>query len=137
MNKQAESAIRKMATDLPPSTKSGFVRLMFPAIQDARKAGHTIKAVWECLRSHNPSLGYKEFCIYIKRIQKTATRRQTAPVVEKKPESETGKNRRGNFDPLTNLKRVEATRPGFYYQGTEDLEELIHGRKEHHGKQKR
>ena len=136
MNPEIDFAIRKMARSLP-RTKSGFVRLMLPAIQDARMAGHTIKAVWECLRSQNPSLGYKEFCIYLRRMENRTTLTQTAPTLGKKPESERVKIQRANFDPLTNLKRVEATRPGFHYQGTEDLKELIHGRKDHHGKQKR
>ena len=136
MNPEIHFAIRKMASSLP-GTKSGFVRLMLPAIQDARRAGHTIKAVWECLRSQNPSLGYKEFCIYLRRMERRTRPTQTAPTMGKKPESEPVKIQGANFDPLTNLKRVEATRQGFHYQGTEDLKELIHGRRDHHGKQKR
>jgi len=41
---EAESALRTMAKDLHPTTKSGFVRVMLPAIEDALKAGHTRKA---------------------------------------------------------------------------------------------
>ena len=54
MNKEAEFAIRRMATDLAPTTKSGFVRAMLPAIEEALNAGHTIKAIWERLSSSNP-----------------------------------------------------------------------------------
>jgi hypothetical protein len=138
MNKEAEFAIRRMATDLAPTTKSGFVRAMLPAIEEARNAGHTIKAIWERLRVQTPSLSYKEFCVYIRRIQERAVRMQTATHVGRKSESEVGKPGKAGFDPLKNLRRVEATRPGFQYRGTENLEELIHGiKKDDHGKQKR
>jgi hypothetical protein len=137
MNKEAEFAIQRMASNPPPRTKSDFVRLMLPTIQDALRVGHTIKAIWECLRIQNPSLGYKEFCVYIRRIQKRAAGMRTAPPPGTKAQAEVGKQRKADFDPLKNLKRVEANRPGFQYQGTEDLQELIHGRKDHHEEQKR
>src|SRR5271157_1392728 len=111
---------------------------MLPAIEEALNAGHTIKAIWDRLRVQTPSLSYKEFCVYIRRIQKRAVRMQTAPYLGRKLDTEVGKQRKAGFDPLRNLRRVEATRPGFQYRGTEDLEELIHGRKkDDHGKQKR
>ena len=91
MNKEAEFAIRRMATDLAPTTKSGFVRAMLPAIEEALNAGHTIKAIWDRLRVQTPSLSYKEFCVYIRRIQKRAVRMQTAPHVGRKSEAEVGK----------------------------------------------
>ncbi|MGH9864903.1 MAG: hypothetical protein ACRD4H_05745, partial [Candidatus Acidiferrales bacterium] len=140
MNDEAKSRMLEMARDVP-STKSGFVRFMLPAIEDALTAGHTIKAVWECLRTQNPSLGYKELCVYLRRIQKSPTRSQTARTSGKKQtvqvDTEAGKKGRADFDPLANLRRAEATRPGFHYRGTEDLEELVHGRKDHHGKPER
>ena len=33
-------------------------------------------------------------------------------------------------DPLANLRKVEASRPGFHFRGTENLDVLVHGRRE-------
>jgi hypothetical protein len=33
-------------------------------------------------------------------------------------------------DPLANLRKVEASRPGFHYRGTENLDVLVYGRRE-------
>jgi len=74
MIEEAESALRTMAKNLHPTTKSGLVRVLLPAIEDALKAGHTIKAVWQQLHEHNPALGYKEFCVYLARLRKRAHR---------------------------------------------------------------
>jgi len=53
MIEEAESALRTMAKDLYPITKSGFVRVMLPAIEDALRGGHTRKAVWQRLHQQN------------------------------------------------------------------------------------
>ncbi|PYV57149.1 MAG: hypothetical protein DMG98_11105 [Acidobacteria bacterium] len=58
-----------MARDLHPTNKSGFVRVMLPAIEDALRAGHTRKAVWQQLHEQNPALGYKR----VLRIPRTTT----------------------------------------------------------------
>jgi hypothetical protein len=40
-------------------------------------------------------------------------------------------------DPLVNLRRVEQSRPGFHYRGTENLDVLVHGRRESREQTKR
>jgi hypothetical protein len=40
-------------------------------------------------------------------------------------------------DPLVNLRRVEACRPGFHYRGTENLDVLVYGRREAREQSKR
>lgn len=115
MIKEAESALRTMARDLHPTNKSGFVRVMLPAIEDALKAGHTRKAVWQQLREHNPALGYKEFCVYLGRLRKRANQPTALRGEEKAPTAiptEVSHTSPPEFDPLANLRRAEANRPG-------------------------
>ena len=137
MIEEAESALRTMSKDLHPTTKSGFVRVMLPAIEDALRAGHTSKAVWQRLHQQNPALGYKEFCVYLGRLRKRAhqptafRREEKAPTVTPTQVSHTSLP---EFDPLANLRRAEANRPGFHYRGTEDLHELVYGTKKNCGK---
>jgi hypothetical protein len=137
MIKEAESALRTMARDLHLTTKSGFVRVMLPAIEDALKAGHTRKAVWQQLHEQNPALGYKEFCVYLGRLRKRA-HQPTALRSEEKAlmliPNQVSHTSPPEFDPLANLRRAEANRPGFHYRGTEDLHELVYGTKKIHSK---
>ena len=137
MIEEAESALRTMAKDLHPITKSGFVRVMLPAIEDALKAGHTRKAVWQQLHEHNRGLGYKEFCVYLARLRKRAHQPTALRGEEKAPTAtptQVSDSSPPEFDPLANLRRAEANRPGFHYRGTEDLHELVYGTKKNCGK---
>lgn len=137
MIEEAESALRTMARDLHPTTKSGFVRVMLSAIEGALQAGHTRKAVWRQLHEQNPALGYKEFCVYLVRLRKRA-HRPTALRSEEKAATaipaEVSHTSPPEFDPLANLRRAEANRSGFHYRGTEDLHELLYGTKQNCGK---
>jgi hypothetical protein len=40
-------------------------------------------------------------------------------------------------DPLANLRKVEASRPGFHYRGTENLDVPVYGRRESREQSKR
>ncbi len=113
MTESAKSAVEFMARELPPATKSGFVRAMLPAIEDALSAGHTMKAIWEQVQKYNSALGYKEFSVYVRRIRRRPAN-QTAPITGKKTavEEETrgslGKRRRCR-------KRHERANPQSYH----------------------
>ncbi len=122
-----------------PSTKSGLVRSLLPEIEAAIQAGHTIKRIWERIHQQETTLSYRVFWLALKRLRAKESK-STAPANgEKGPtQSVLPENRRiSEFDPLANVKQAQATRPGFHYRGTEDLEELVHGRKNNHGQQKR
>jgi hypothetical protein len=137
MIKEAESALRALARDIRPTTKSGFVRVMLPAIEGALNAGHTRKAVWQQLREQNPALGYKEFCVYLGRLHKRAHQPTALRGEEKAPAAtptQVSNASSPEFDPLENVRRAEADRRGFYYRGTEDLHELVYGTKKIRGK---
>ncbi len=40
-------------------------------------------------------------------------------------------------DPAANFRRVEASRPGFHFRATHDVDVLVHGRRESHKQNKR
>src|SRR6266496_2234261 len=122
-----------------PITKSGLVRSLLPEIDAALQAGHTIKTIWERIHQQETTLSYRVFWLALKRLRAKESK-STAPANGEKAPTQglpPEKSRTSEFDPLANVKEAEATRPGFYYRGTEDLEELVYGRKNNHGKQKR
>ena len=122
-----------------PTTKSGLVRSLLPEIEAAIRAGHTIKRIWERIHQRETTLSYRVFWLALKRLRANESK-PTAPANGEKGPTQSllpEKSRTSEFDPLANVKRAQATRQGFYYRGTEDLEELVHGRNNNHDKQKR
>src|SRR5947207_3400878 len=111
-----------------PITTSGLVRSLLPEIDAALQAGHTIKAIWEKIHQQETRLSYRVFWLALKRLRAKQSK-STAPANgEKGPTQDVlpEKSRTSEFDPLANVKEAEATRQGFYYRGTEDLEELVY-----------
>ena len=122
-----------------PITKSGLVRSLLPEIDAALQAGHTIKTIWERIHQQETTLSYRVFWLALKRLRAKELK-PTAPANGEKGPTQSvlpEKSRTSEFDPLANVKRAQATRQGFYYRGTEVLEELVHGRNNNHDKQKR
>src|SRR6266699_1809941 len=122
-----------------PSTRSGLVRSLLPEIEAALQAGHTIKTIWQRIHQQETTLSYRVFWLALKRLRANESK-TTAPANGEKGPTQRAlpdKNSTTEFDPLANVKEAEATRQGFYYRGTEDLEELVYGRNNNHGKQKR
>ena len=122
-----------------PITRSGLVRSLLPEIDAALRAGHTIKTIWERIHQQETTLSYRVFWLALKRLRAKESK-STAPTNGEKGPTQGALPqdiRTSEFDPLANVKEAEATRSGFHYRGTEDLEELVHGRKNNHGKQKR
>jgi len=122
-----------------PITRSGLVRSLLPEIDAALQAGHTIKTIWERIHQQETTLSYRVFWLALKRLRAKGSKSTASASGEKGPTQSLlpEKSRTSEFDPLANVKQAEATRPGFYYRGTEDLEELVYGRKNNHGQQKR
>jgi hypothetical protein len=121
---EALDALRKEL----PQAKTGLVKRCLPQIEEALKAGHSRKAVWETLHHERSDLGYKEFCVYLGRLRRAkarapedSQRKQSvpAPCPEQPP----------IHDPFANLRRAEAERTVFNYRSTRDLDELVYGKK--------
>ena len=133
-NSNHDATVRALAAQ-KPATRAGLVRSLIPQIEVALQCGHTITTVWKAVRQEDKGFSYKLFCLYLQRIRSKNVK-PTARTGPEKTELKSPQNSEPQLDPLANLKLAETTRSGFYYRGTENLEELIHGRKDRHGKQK-
>ena len=132
MTDQLKDAIRTMRAKTQP-TKSGLVRTLIPDIEEALMAGYRLKTIWQWVRDNGLEVTYPQFCMYLQRERKKNAR--TAPTRGRKAEAEVPGAPADRFDPLANLLRRRASRPGFHYRGTEDLDVLVHGRKKDDGQQ--
>jgi|GraSoiStandDraft_32_1057276.scaffolds.fasta_scaffold1068529_2 hypothetical protein len=134
MTEHAKQAIRTITAEVQ-LTKTGFVRALIPEIEEALAAGYNLKAIWERIRTQRSDLTYSQFCLYLRRIRKKPVR--AAAASGRKGDVDVASNLPDGFDPLANIRRLEAARPGFHYRGTQDLAILVHGRKRDDGKQSR
>ena len=132
MTDQLRNAIRTMRAKTQP-TKSALVRTLIPEIEEALIAGYRLKTIWQWVRDNGLDVTYPQFCTYLFRERKKSSR--TAAPRGKKAEAEVPGAPADGFDPLANLRRRQASRPGFHYRGTEDLDILVHGRKKDDGQQ--
>jgi hypothetical protein len=123
-----------------PGTKTGFIRRALPRIDEALAEGYSLKEIWLRVREAGLDVKYKHFCTYVSRVRgpgvrtvrpkdKTDQYPVSAVVTEAQEPTELVKR-----DPFANLRRVEAERPVFNYRGTQDLEELVYGKRKLHKK---
>lgn len=120
--------------DRVPKTRVGFVQHYLARIEASMAAGHSVKDIWEYSRERGFDVSYNDFCKYLRMVRSRKKpgriRSRPDPQLPSKPASarETPPEPPGH-DPLANWRRVEANRFKFDYRGTEDLEELVYGRK--------
>jgi hypothetical protein len=113
----------------PPGTKTALLRLLLPDIERALTSGKTWKQVWQCLADEGLEISYNTLHRLLRRVRKKS--RITAALRGKTPELANTRREEPasavEHDPLANLRRVEANRPGFQWQ-PKSLDELVHGR---------
>src|SRR5688500_2718144 len=63
------SSLRGLLSERP-TTKMGQIRAVWPHIQAALRAGHTLKAVWERLRADGVDIHYNRLSEYVGRLQR-------------------------------------------------------------------
>ena len=126
-------------TGEPPATKTALISILLPEIETALASGKTRRQIWQRLVEDGFDLSYHTFHSTLWRVQRkpriTAAMRRKTPKVAK-GEAEQLTEEVGH-DPLVNLRRVEQSRPGFHYRGTENLDVLVHGRRESREQTKR
>ena len=114
-----------------PTCKTVLVKQVLPDIEKAIAAGFTLKAIWERCRQAGFETCYKDFCTYVNRARRDT--RRSAATSGRKTDSSVSVNvnrvESPDFDPLANIRRREANRPGFHWRGTQDLDVLVHGEK--------
>jgi len=111
-----------------PCAKTRWVKRFLPQIEQALAAGHTRKAVWEKLHQQRADLGYKEFCVYLGRLRGSKAEGPDESRIQRQ-ETAAPSSQPHVHDPCANLRRAEAERAVFNWRGTQDLDELVYGKK--------
>jgi hypothetical protein len=121
MLKDYRSSIEEL-TATTPKKKAALIRSLLPTIEAALRSGQTHKNIWETLGNQGLNMGYPFFQMTLWRARRSEA--GTAPGGwEKgiKPSDSLDPQERDvptseARDPLANLKRLEANRPGFHRQ---------------------
>lgn len=119
--------LEKLAEE-PPTTKTALVRCLLPQIQVALRSGKTLKQVWQRLSEDGLDISCATFCRLIRRAR-AKPRPSATPSGKSEEDLSAGTRATENSvarDPLANLKRLEANRPGFHWQPTKSL---VHGKR--------
>lgn len=136
MGNRYRHALEKLAGE-PPTSKTALVCSLLPEIELALGSGKTRRQVWQRLADEGLDVTYETFHTIIRRARR---RRPTAGTGRKIPlRSPSADEIAGEsaHDPLANLRKVEESRPGFHFRGTEDLDVLVHGKKDSREQNKR
>ena len=131
-------ALEKLAAELPP-TKTALLCSLLLEIEGALRSGKTHKQIWQRLSDAGLDITCETFCRLVRRARKkTRTSAARCGKSLDVPEVNGRQTATGvEHDPLANLRKVETSRPGFHFRGTENLDVLVHGRRESHEQSKR
>ena len=126
-------SLEKLAIQ-PPSTKTSLISLLLPEIESALASGKRRREVWQCLTDDGLEISYNTFCKTMDRLRSkrspSAARGGKSLALSKGHAKDGTSDAR--HDPLANLRKAEASRPGFHFRGTESLDFLVYGRREAH-----
>jgi hypothetical protein len=131
--------LEKLAAE-PPCTKTALLRHLLPQIELVLASGKTRKQVWQRLTEEGLDITYDTFCRVIWRLRIKRSRQSAAPGGKSPvlPNVHARQTVVGvAHDPLVNFRKVEASRPGFHFRGTESLDILVHGKSESREESKR
>jgi hypothetical protein len=131
-------ALEKLAAE-PPTTKTALLGSLLSEIEVALRSGKTHKQIWQRLSDTGLDITCETFCRLIRRARKktriSATRGRKSVEIQERHSQQTATGL--EHDPLVNLRRLEASRPGFHYRGTENLDVLVYGKRESREQSKR
>ncbi len=131
-------SLEKLAAE-PPTTKTALLCSLLFDIEAALRSGKTHKQIWQRLSDAGLDITCETFCRLVRRARRktrsaAALRGKSNEVPELRAQQAAS---RVEHDPLANLRRVEACRPGFHFRGTESLDVLVYGRRESREQSKR
>ena len=117
-----------------PRTKAGQVRQAWPEIRALLNAGHTLKDVCAWLNEIGIEIGYARLSDYVNQLRRAQTDTSdsrsvlpTAPLAAPKTTQAVDTVRSDQVpaksDPLANVRRSQAKRPGFQYRAAEPADE--------------
>ena len=122
-----------------PRTKAGQVRQAWPEIRNLLAAGHSLKDICSWLSEIGIEIGYARLSDYVNQLRRaeadrppsgsetveiTATTPIPPPAVPPlQPVYQPKQTSKSKRDPLANLRRSEAKRPGFHYRPADPADE--------------
>lgn len=122
MLKDYRSSIEEL-TARTPKKKAALIRSLLPTIEAALRSGQTLKDIWGTLDEQGLDISYHVFQMTLWRARKrkagTALGRgeNSAPSQSQLPQDGDVPAPEAH-DPLANLRRSEANRPGFHWRAT-------------------
>jgi len=128
--------LEKLAAE-PPTTKTALLCSLLFEIEAALRSGKTHKQIWQRLSEGSISRAKRfagSFAAHVKEIAypRRGGKSVEAPKLHVQPTATSVEH-----DPAANFRRVEASRPGFHFRATHDVDVLVHGRRESHKQNKR
>ena len=113
-----------------PRTKAGQVRQAWPEIRQLLAEGHSLKDVWAWLGELGITIPYTRLSEYVNQLRRadvdgmqsrnavpiTLPEMTAAPTQEFVATSQSQAKPPDKTDPLANIRRSEAKRPGFHYR---------------------
>jgi hypothetical protein len=117
-----------------PRTKAGQVRQAWPEIRQLLAAGHTLKDVCAWLNEIGLEIGYARLSDYVNQLRRAqidagdsrSVLQMTPPAVSATPQVvDTARTEQMPVkpDPLANVRRSQAKRPGFQFRAAEPADE--------------
>ena len=117
-----------------PRTKAGQVRQAWPEIRELLAAGHTLKDVCAWLNEIGVEIGYARLSDYVNQLRRAQTdARDSRSVLQTVPPAPPAtpqavdtvrtKEIPAKPDPLANVRRSQAKRPGFQFRAAEPADE--------------
>jgi hypothetical protein len=103
-------------------------------IEVALRSGKTHKQIWQRLSDAGLDITCETFCRLIRGgTEKSAHIRGAGRETCRSPELHAQQTATVvEHDPLANLRKFEASRPGFHFRGTQNVDVLVRGRRESH-----
>ena len=105
-----------------PRTKAGQIRQAWPEIRDLLATGHSLKDVWAWLKEIGIVVPYTRLSEYVNQMRRRDADHVSAPTVGTRraadvPATEPRAHApASDLNPLENVHRSEAERPGFNYR---------------------
>lgn len=123
-DKRPLSAIEALAREKPAQLMAQL-RAVWPQVQQALEAGHTLRLIHKRLNMVGVEISYKRLIVYRGRIERRKKGPAT-PVPPNAPSPTLSEGTLPTFDPLTNFRAQEQKRVGWQYpSGPPDESKLI------------
>lgn len=115
-----------------PRTKAGQVRQAWPEIRALLDVGHTLKDVCAWLNEIGVEIGYARLSDYVNQLRRAqidtrdsrSVLQAASPAAPATPQAaHTAGTEDAKPDPLANVRRSQAKRPGFQFRAAEPADE--------------